>query len=104
MLLLLLLLLLLMMMGWGREGQYHMGQDMGGSGREPPNIAHRSNAEPCERPAHDVSTIRIGDDRQGQLEQARHRVVRDQAIGRARLVRDRATLATALYAMFTLTN
>ena len=62
----------------------------GGSGREPLNLAHRSTAEPCERSAYDVSTIRLGDDRQAQPEQARHRVVRDKAVGRARLVHDRA--------------
>ena len=56
----------------------------GGSGREPLNLAHRSTAEPCERAAHDVSTIRLGDDRHAELEQARHRVVRDKAFGSGR--------------------
>jgi hypothetical protein len=76
-------------------------------GREPLNFARRSTAEPCERSAHDVSAIRLKDDRHAQLEQARHRVVRDTAVGRARLVRERVACrpsAMALYAKFTLTN
>ncbi len=45
------------------------------------------HAEPCERSAHDAD--QLGDDRQAQVEKARHRVVRGEALRRARLVHER---------------